>query len=171
LYHLLLQADPVTAAAIHPNNTKRVARALSFFQTTGQLFSDHNAAQKESGLLYDTAFIILQGDRSCLYERINSRVDDMLRQGLVDEVRGLLAKGYHPALTSMQGIGYKETIRYIHGECSLTQAADAVKQATRHYAKRQLTWFRHQAKIGHIINKEHKTTDEIVTEIRRKHVL
>jgi tRNA dimethylallyltransferase len=165
LHDLLREADPESAAVIHPNNKKRAARAVSFFQTTGQRISLHNARQKQNIPVYETVFIILTSDRSALYTRIDRRVEEMIERGLVDEVKGLLEKGCHPSLTSMQGIGYKEIVRYIYGEYSLDYAVSAIQQATRHYAKRQLTWFNHQVKDGAWVNIDGKSAEEIVSEI------
>ncbi|MBQ3032719.1 MAG: tRNA (adenosine(37)-N6)-dimethylallyltransferase MiaA, partial [Anaerotignum sp.] len=107
-------------------------------------FSEHNAEQKEKETPYDAAVIILNMDREKLYERIELRIDIMMEQGLLEEVKGLLDKGYTPDLVSMQGIGYKEFIPYFNGECTLEEAVTQLKTNTRRFAKRQLTWFRRQ---------------------------
>lgn len=144
LHRLLAEADPEYAAEIHPNNVKRVARALEYYRLTGERMSDHNkmARQKESP--YNTAFFVLNMDRRRLYERIGLRVDIMMENGLEAEVRSLLSMGYSPDLVSMQGLGYKEFIPYFSGEITLEKAIDDIKKYTRHFAKRQLTWFRRQ---------------------------
>ncbi len=144
LHSMLAEADPEYAGKIHPNNIKRVVRALEYYRITGEKMSEHNknAAEKESP--YNLAFFVLNMDRAKLYERINLRVDIMMRDGLEEEVRNLLCMGYSPELVSMQGLGYKEFIPYFNGEMSLEQAVDDIKKYTRHFAKRQLTWFRHQ---------------------------
>jgi tRNA dimethylallyltransferase len=141
LFRLLQEADPAAAEAIHPHNKKRAARALSYYQTTGQRISEHNASQKGNPLLYDTVFVVLHGDRRALYERINQRTLSMVERGLEEEVRGLLNAGYHAGLASMQGIGYNEMAGYIRGEYDLSEAVQMIQRATRQYAKRQLTWF------------------------------
>ena len=144
LYERLKEIDPEYAANIHANNVKRVTRALEYHYLTGQKFSEHNAEQKEKETPYDAAVIILTMDREQLYERIELRIDLMMEQGLLEEVKGLLDKGYTPDLVSMQGIGYKEFIPYFKGECTLEEAVTQLKTNTRRFAKRQLTWFRRQ---------------------------
>jgi len=145
LHEKLQNIDPEYAKIVHPNNIKKVARALSFCQTTGNLFSAHNANQKLTIPKYDLDFRIITMPRTALYSRINQRVLAMWEAGLPDEVQGLLSRGYHPGLTSMQGIGYKETILYINGIQSKEKTIAQIQQATRNYAKRQETWFRHQS--------------------------
>ena len=144
LFERLKKIDPEYAANIHANNVKRVTRALEYHYLTGQKFSEHNAEQKEKETPYDAAVIILTMDREKLYERIELRIDLMMEQGLLEEVKGLLDKGYTPDLVSMQGIGYKEFIPYFNGECTLEEAVTQLKTNTRRFAKRQLTWFRRQ---------------------------
>ncbi len=144
LYERLQKIDPEYAANIHANNVKRVIRALEYHYLTGQKFSEHNAEQKEKETPYDAAVIILTMDREKLYERIELRIDLMLEQGLLEEVKRLLDRGYAPDLISMQGIGYKEFIPYFNGECTLEEAVTQLKTNTRRFAKRQLTWFRRQ---------------------------
>lgn len=144
LYEKLKQTDPEYAAEIHANNVKRVTRALEYHYLTGEKLSAHNAAQKQKDSPYNAAVFILTMERERLYRRIEERVDQMLRQGLAEEVRGLLERGYRPELVSMQGIGYKELVPYCMGECALEEAAEQLKTNTRRFAKRQLTWFRRQ---------------------------
>lgn len=145
LHARLREIDPDAAAAIHPNNVKRVARAIEYHALTGERISVHNAREAAKESPYDVAFIILTMERSVLYRRIETRVDQMLAQGLAEEVRGLLAAGYGPDLVSMRGLGYKELVPYVQGECTLEEAATELKKATRRFAKRQLTWFHGQA--------------------------
>jgi len=144
MHEQLQKLDPHAAFAIHPNNVKRVIRALSYCQSTGLLFSQYNATQKKRHSLYNAAFVCLAMDRDILYQRINQRVHAMIDAGLVDEVANLLAKGYCPSLVSMQGIGYKEIVPLLEGRCSHLDAISAIQQNSRHYAKRQMTWFRNQ---------------------------
>ena len=144
LFERLKKVDPEYAEIMHANNVKRVTRALEYHYLTGQKFSEHNAEQKEKETPYDAAVIILNMDREKLYERIELRIDLMMQEGLLDEVKGLLDKGYTPDLVSMQGIGYKEFIPYFNGECTLEEAVTQLKTNTRRFAKRQLTWFRRQ---------------------------
>jgi len=140
----LREIDPEYASTVHPNNIKRVARALEYFYLTGQKFSEHNAEEKKKTSPYDTSFIILNMDRNKLYERIDLRVDIMIENGLIDEVKNLLDMGYSPDLVSMQGLGYKEIVPYLSGEWSKEKAIEELKKRTRHFAKRQLTWFKRQ---------------------------
>ncbi|MBO5150151.1 MAG: tRNA (adenosine(37)-N6)-dimethylallyltransferase MiaA, partial [Anaerotignum sp.] len=131
---------------------------------TGQKFSEHNAEQKEKETPYDAAVIILSMDREKLYERIELRIDIMMEQGLLEEVKGLLEKGYTPELVSMQGIGYKEFIPYFNGECTLEEAVTQLKTNTRRFAKRQLTWFRRQIE-GLWVDMSSSTGEEAMEEV------
>jgi len=144
LHSMLKQADPVSAETIHPNNVKRVIRALEYFHLTGEAISLHNQREKQRASAYNEAFYILNMDRERLYERIDLRVDKMMDMGLVEEVGWLLEKGYGPELISMQGLGYKEIVGFLQGEYSLAAAVEILKRDTRHFAKRQLTWFKGQ---------------------------
>ena len=144
LFERLKEVDPEYAEIMHANNVKRVTRALEYHYLTGQKFSEHNAEQKEKETPYDAAVIILNMEREKLYERIELRIDIMMQEGLLEEVKGLLDKGYTPDLVSMQGIGYKEFVPYFNGECTLEEAVTQLKTNTRRFAKRQLTWFRRQ---------------------------
>jgi tRNA dimethylallyltransferase len=145
LHRRLARIDPVTAERLHPNDVKRVIRAMEIYELTGQKMSDyqHRAAQSP----YDLLMIGLTMDRGKLYERINLRVDKMIEAGLVEEVRRLLDRGYNPSCTSMQGLGYKELVPYLYGEITLEKAINDIKQRTRHFAKRQLSWFRRMSEI------------------------
>lgn len=165
LHARLTAADPDYAATLHPNNIKRVARALAYCESTGKLFSAHNSAQKEKPLHFDAVFLKLSLPREVLYDRINSRTAAMFDAGIIDETRNLLAAGYHKGLASMQGIGYKETIQFIEGELTLPEAIAATSQATRNYAKRQETWLRNQQKDAREIFVHGKTAEEIAEEI------
>lgn len=147
LYERLKQVDPESAEAIHPNNVKRVIRALEFYQETGQPISLHNKEQKEKQPPYTYAYFVLNDDRARLYERIDRRVDRMVEQGLVEEVRWLKEHGYDRSLISMQGLGYKELFPYLDGTCSLEEAVEIIKRDTRHFAKRQITWFKREPDV------------------------
>lgn len=147
LYERLKQVDPESAEAIHPNNVKRVIRALEFYQETGQPISLHNKEQKEKQPPYTYAYFVLNDDRARLYERIDRRVDRMVEQGLVEEVRWLKEHGYDRSLVSMQGLGYKELLPYLDGTCSLEEAVEIIKRDTRHFAKRQITWFKREPDV------------------------
>ena len=144
LYERLRKIDPAYAETIHANNVKRVTRALEYHYLTGQRFSEHNAEQKERETPYNAAVILLTMEREALYARIEQRIDLMMQQGLLAEVKGLLDRGYSPKLVSMQGIGYKEFVPYFNGDCTLDEAVTQLKTNTRRFAKRQLTWFRRQ---------------------------
>lgn len=147
LYERLKEVDPVSAASIHENNVKRVIRALEYYEETGRPISLHNEEQKEKKPPYTYAYFVLTDDRARLYDRINRRVDRMVEQGLVDEVRWLKEHGYDRNLVSMQGLGYKELFPYLDGVCSLEEAVEIIKRDTRHFAKRQLTWFRREPDV------------------------
>lgn len=144
LYQKLKEVDPVYAQTLHANNVKRVVRALEYHHFTGQLFSEYNAEQKQKQSPYNTAMIVLTMERQKLYDRIEKRIDNMMQQGLLEEVEMLLKKGYTKDLVSMQAIGYKELIPYFSQQISLEQAVYDLKKNTRHFAKRQLTWFKRQ---------------------------
>ena len=145
LYERLRKIDPAYAETIHANNVKRVTRALEYHYLTGQRFSEHNAEQKERETPYNAAVILLTMEREALYARIEQRIDLMMQQGLLAEVKGLLDRGYSPKLVSMQGIGYKEFVAAVDGQMSWREAEELVKLRSRQYAKRQLTWFRRRA--------------------------
>jgi len=146
LHNMLRDVDPEAAKSIDIANVKRVVRALEYFRRHNALISLHNQQQKEKRQrpAYDAQIFVLHGERAAMYDRINRRVDRMVTDGLVEEVANLLSAGYSPSLPSMQGLGYKEIVKYLHGNIPLDMALTAVKRGTRHFAKRQLTWFRHQ---------------------------
>ena len=162
LYEALRRIDPDSAGAIHPNNVKRVIRALEYYHLTKEPISHHNAVQKQKTSPYNSAFFVLTWDRSLLYERINMRVDEMIRQGLEQEVRDLLKAGYSPELTSMQGLGYKELIPFIQGKCTLDEACTLLKTRTRHFAKRQLTWFRAVPEVIWLLREPDTSMEELL---------
>lgn len=147
LHERLAQVDPASAEKIHANNVKRVIRALEFYEKTGLKISEHNEEQRQNTSPYDFAYFVLTWPRDVLYERINRRVDAMMDQGLLAEVQGLLKEGYAPDLVSMQGLGYKEFVPYFNGEITLEEAVYTLKRDTRHFAKRQLTWFRREREV------------------------
>lgn len=146
LHDKLRAVDPVSADRLHPNNTRRVVRALEILHLTGTTLSAQLEGQQKQSP-YNLCIIGLTMDRALLYKRIEQRVDLMLEQGLVEEVRLLLNKGYTTDFVSMQGLGYKEIIRYLQGEYTLDEAITLLKRDTRHFAKRQLSWFRHMKDI------------------------
>ena len=147
LHDMLRKVDSVSADTIHANNVKRVIRALEFYQQTGEKISEHNEQERAKESPYDFCYFVLNDDRENLYERINLRIDQMLDEGLVEEVQSLKDKGYTRDMVSMQGLGYKEILDYLNGECTLEEAVYILKRDTRHFAKRQLTWFRRERDV------------------------
>lgn len=147
LHRMLFEVDPESALAIHANNTKRVIRALEYYQQTGEPISQHNQQQREKESPYNLAYFVLNDERSHLYARIDARIDEMLREGLVDEVKRLQQMGYHKGMVSMQGLGYKEILSYLDGTWSLEEAVYILKRDTRHFAKRQITWFKRERNV------------------------
>ncbi len=147
LHGLLRQVDPASAASIHPNNKKRVIRALEYHHLTGETISAHNERERERESAYRFCYFVLDDDRERLYRRIDERVDEMLSQGLLNEVKKLRDMGCTREMVSMQGLGYKELLAFLDGECTYEEAAAAIKQNTRHFAKRQLTWFKREKDV------------------------
>ena len=147
LHQMLAEVDPKSAEVIHENNTKRVIRALEFYHQNGTPISAHNEEQKKQTSPYNLAYFVLNAPRDILYERIDKRVDQMLEEGLVKEVEGLKREGCHRGMVSMQGLGYKEILAYLEGEYPLEEAVRILKRDTRHFAKRQLTWFRRESDV------------------------
>ncbi|HEY8464605.1 MAG TPA: tRNA (adenosine(37)-N6)-dimethylallyltransferase MiaA [Bacillota bacterium] len=162
LHQQLTAVDPIAAAAIHPHDLRRIIRALEVYLTTGTSISQ---VQKKEDPHYDLIYILLYRDRPELYRRIETRVDQMLARGLVDEVKALRKQGYAPTLKPMQGLGYKQINDYLDNRCPLDQAVAEIKQKTRNYAKRQLTWFNREP-LDLKINLSGKST-EFYPEILR----
>lgn len=144
LYAYLRRVDPASCETIHMNNRKRVIRALEYFEQTGHRMSELNARLREKEAAYELCFLVLDLERAQLYERIDRRVDQMLEQGLVEEVKRLKEAGCRREMVSMKGLGYKEILAYLEGEMSLEEAVYVLKRDTRHFAKRQLTWMRRE---------------------------
>ena len=147
LHQMLQEIDPESAAAIHQNNVKRVIRAIEFYRQTGKKISLHNEQEREKQSPYQFLYYVLDTDRKTLYERIDRRVDLMMEHGLVDEVKHLADMGCTRDMVSMQGLGYKEILDYLSGEIPLEEAVYILKRDTRHFAKRQLTWFRREKDV------------------------
>lgn len=148
----LREIDPDAAARLHPSDRKRVIRALEVYEETGRTITQHNDETKRLPPKYDPVWLGLTYEpRSLLYDRIDARVDQMLAQGLIAEVRRLLDSGISPTATAMQAIGYKEIAAALRGDCDLETAVSAIKQGSRRYAKRQLTWFRRNEKVHWLI--------------------
>jgi tRNA dimethylallyltransferase len=159
LHERLAELDAAAAARIHPNNVRRVVRALEA-ALQGEAINQHGAEE----CLYDAVVIGLQMERAALYERINRRVELMLAAGLEDEVRGLLARGVSPACQSMQSIGYRQLVWYLQGDMPYDEAVAKLKQATRNFAKRQQTWYRKMPYI-HWLELEPETDYRRIVEI------
>lgn len=159
LHDELRKVDPESAEAIHENNVKRVIRALEFYRMTGKKISEHNEEQREKTSPYNFAYFVLNDDRAKLYARIEQRIDEMLKEGLVEEVEHLKEMGCRRGMVSMQGLGYKEILAYLDGECTLEEAVEILKRDTRHFAKRQLTWFKREREVIWM-NKEDYAYDE-----------
>ena len=164
LHDMLKARDPQAAEEIHAHNVKRVIRALEFYEKTGTPISVHNKQERERESPYQFAYVVLTRDRGELYRRIDLRVDQMMGAGLLEEVKGLRDRGYTRDLVSMQGLGYKELLSYLDGECSLSEAVRIIKRDTRHFAKRQLTWFRRERQTDWI-SMDGKTDEEILKEL------
>lgn len=146
LYQQLLKVDPISAEKIHPHDLKRVRRALEYYEQTGKPISENKKAMQKKSL-YKLALIGLTLERSLLYQQIEKRVDHMMAEGLLEEVKSLQSKGYSLDLPAMQGIGYRQLYGYLNGEYDLIEAVALIKQETRRFAKRQLTWFRRDSRI------------------------
>ena len=147
LHRLLAEVDPAAASGIHAHNVKRVIRALEFYHQTGTRISEHNEEQRKRTSPYQFLYFVLNDDRQALYARIDQRIDQMLEAGLVTEVRMLKDMGCTRDMVSMQGLGYKEILDYLEGRCTLEDAIYILKRDTRHFAKRQLTWFRREPDV------------------------
>lgn len=174
LHERLKEIDPVSYEKIHANNVKRVIRALEFYHDTGYPISRHNETQKQKESPYRFVYFVLNDDRQKLYHRIDSRIDQMLDQGLLKEVKSLLDDGCTGDMVSMQGLGYKEFIPYFEGKCSLEDAVTILKRDTRHFAKRQLTWFRREKSVCWLNREDYKTETDLLnamlSEIKQKHI-
>ena len=173
LFEELRSVDPASCEIIHKNNVKKVIRALEFYHYNGTPISEHNSVQREKSSAYDSMYLVLTMDREKLYNRIEKRVDIMMENGLVEEVRGLIEEGLDDTYISMQGIGYKEVYEYLKGKCTLEDAIYNIKQNTRHFAKRQLTWFRREKEVIWIdkdtFSSDEEIADHIVDLWRNKH--
>lgn len=166
LYNMLQEIDPITAAELHPNNLKRVIRALEVYKLTGKPLSQYKVDDSQQfNIPFNLYYYVLNMNRSVLYERINKRVDIMLEKGLIDEVRKLADMGCTADMQSMKGIGYKEILYYLQGKLTLDDAIEMIKQGSRNYAKRQLTWFRKDSRARWINKEDFTSEDDIVNYI------
>ncbi len=147
LHEILAEIDPDSAELIHANNAKRVIRAIEYYRMTGEPISQHNKRERERQTPYDLFYYVLTCERPRLYERIEQRVDQMVEEGLVAEVQKLREMGCHRGMVAMQGLGYKEILDYLDGKCSLEEALYILKRDTRHFAKRQITWFKRERDV------------------------
>lgn len=159
LYQMLESIDPESAETIHANNVKRVIRAIEYYRQTGKKISQHNQEERQKTSPYDFLYYVVNMDREKLYGRIEARVDQMMAHGLVEEVRKLKEMGCTRDMVSMQGLGYKEILDYLNGVCTLEEAVYVIKRDTRHFAKRQLTWFRRE-RDTRILNMEDYENDQ-----------
>ena len=147
MHEMLREIDPEAAENIHENNLKRVIRAIEFYKLTGQKISQHNETERQKTSPYNFVYFVLNDDKEKLYGRINKRIDIMLQNGLIEEVKSLLNKDINRSCTSMQAIGYKEVVDYLDGNTSYDEMVEILKRDTRHFAKRQLTWFRREKDV------------------------
>ena len=164
LFNELKEIDPKSTDIIHANNVKRVIRALEYYKKTGRPISEHNEEQHQRTSPYDFKYFVLTDDREVLYSRIDKRVDLMMEEGLEEEVKKLLEMNIDRSATSMQGLGYREMLGYLDGEYNLERAVYLIKRNTRHFAKRQLTWFRREKDVRWIDKREFDRDDERILE-------
>lgn len=165
---LLRGIDPESGARLHLADRKRILRALEVYYETGQTITEHNRNTQQIPPRFQPYWFALEDtDRAALYARIDRRVDTMLEQGLLEEIRALISAGISTKSTAMQAIGYKEFLGVLEGNCTVAEAASQVKQASRHYAKRQLTWFRRNPAITWLRRSPGETTEEILIRLRQ----
>lgn len=163
LHQKLQEIDPVSAEKIHANNVKRVIRAIEYYELTGEKISEHNEREAAKESPYNFAYFVLNDSREKLYRQIDKRVDLMLEEGLVKEVETLFRRGYTRDMVSMQGLGYKEILSYLDGTYSLDEAVYILKRDTRHFAKRQITWFKREQDVIWVNKNEfHYDDDKIL---------
>ncbi len=175
VHEMLREVDPQAAEEIHENNVKRVIRAIEYFRQTGEKISEHNKEQREKASPYNFCYFVLNDDRKKLYERIEQRVDLMLEAGLVAEIEKLLGMGCKRESTAMQGLGYKEIIDYLQGEHDLERAVYLIKRDTRHFAKRQITWFKREKDVvwvqrDEIGQDENLILDFMLEQLKKRHI-
>lgn len=175
IHDMLVGVDPESAEKIHENNVKRVIRALEFYKKTGTKISKHNEAESQKESPYNFEYFVLNDDRQKLYDRIDRRIDIMLEDGLLDEVRSLVDEGYSRDLVSMQGLGYKEMIDYIQERYTLDEAVYTLKRDTRHFAKRQVTWFKREKQVTWVNKNEFDSEADILSfmieRLREKEII
>ena len=164
LHEMLREIDPKSAETIHANNVKRVIRAIEYYRQTGKPISEHNEKERQKESPYNFAYFVLQDDRKNLYDRIEKRIDIMLEDGLLEEVESLRKEGYTKDMVSMQGLGYKEILDYLNGDSTLEEAVYILKRDTRHFAKRQITWFKRERDVIWIHKNEFHYDEEKILE-------
>lgn len=147
LHQMLREIDARSAETIHANNVKRVVRAIEYYRQTGKPISEHNEKERQKESPYAFAYFVLMDERQKLYDRIEKRIDVMIEEGLLDEVKALYEEGYTRDMVSMQGLGYKEILDYLDGKMTLEEAIYVLKRDTRHFAKRQITWFKREKDV------------------------
>ena len=170
LHDMLKTVDPKSAEEIHANNAKRVMRALEYYHQTGQKMSEHNEKERQKESPYEFVYFVFNAPREKLYERIDKRVDLMMEEGLVEEVKHLKDLGCTKDMVSMQGLGYKEILEYLDGTCSLEEAVYMIKRDTRHFAKRQLTWFRRERQVTWIQKEVYDYDEEKILKAMISHL-
>ena len=170
MHEELRKVDPVSADAIHANNVKRVIRALEYYKLTGQKISEHNEEQRKNESPYDFSYFVLNDHRDLLYERIDKRVDEMVTEGLIEEVKHLKELGYDRSYVSMQALGYKEIFSFLDGEISLDDAVYIIKRDTRHFAKRQITWFKREKEVIWVNKPEFNYNNEEILDFMYQHI-
>lgn len=170
LHAMLCEIDKEYADSVHYNNMKRVVRALEYHHFTGRKFSEYNEEQRMREAEYDFCYFVLTDERAHLYDRINRRVDIMLANGLLEEVKALKEKGYADDLVSMQGVGYKEIVEHLNGRISLEESVELIKKNTRHFAKRQLTWFRKEEEVIWVDKQKYAYDDDRILEYMYSHM-
>lgn len=176
LHNMLKEVDEKSAQDIHMNNVKRVIRALEFYKQTGKKISEHNEEERAKTSPYNFAYFVLNDEREHLYERINLRIDQMLEEGLLEEVTALKNKGYTKDMVSMQGLGYKEILDYLDGNCTLEDAVYILKRDTRHFAKRQITWFKRERDVTWINKQDYDYDEErilkfMIEELKERNIV
>ena len=170
LHNMLRKVDPKSAEDIHANNVKRVIRALEYYRQTGQKMSEHNEEERRKESPYEFVYFVLNAPREQLYARIDRRVDQMIEEGLVDEVKHLKELGCTKEMVSMQGLGYKEILAYLDGEYDLDAAVYTIKRDTRHFAKRQLTWFRRERQVTWIQKEAYDYDEDRILKAMLSHL-
>ena len=176
LHRMLEAVDPESAGMIHPNNIKRTIRALEFYHQTGRKISEHNEQERRKDSPYNFAYFVLNDDRAKVYARIDQRVDEMMEAGLEAEVRRLKDLGLTEDMVSMQGIGYSQMLPYLDGRYSLEEAVRLIKRDSRHFAKRQITWFKREKEViwlnrGSFDNDDAKILEAMLTHLKEKGIL